>query len=89
MITVAWYDYRPGQVTPERRRAFVAALQKLLPGAPRRIPTTACCATHLGADLYSRAALPGPMQTPASTPPPPPVALHLLLTCSKLAQVPP
>jgi hypothetical protein len=33
MITVAWYDYRPGQVTPERRRAFVAALQKLLPGA--------------------------------------------------------
>jgi hypothetical protein len=33
MITVVWYDYLPAQVTPERRRAYVAALQQLLPGS--------------------------------------------------------
>jgi hypothetical protein len=32
MITVAWYDYRPDQVTPQRRSAYVAAIEKFLPG---------------------------------------------------------
>lgn len=30
---MVWYDYLPAQVTPERRRAYVAALQQLLLGA--------------------------------------------------------
>ncbi|KAI3426422.1 hypothetical protein D9Q98_008791 [Chlorella vulgaris] len=33
MITVAWYDYRPDQVTPQRCSAYVAAIEKFLPGA--------------------------------------------------------
>ena len=33
MISVAWYDLRPDQVTAEKRQAYVAAIQKLLPGA--------------------------------------------------------
>ncbi|EFN56441.1 expressed protein [Chlorella variabilis] len=33
MISVAWYDLRPDQVTAGKRQAYVAAIQKLLPGS--------------------------------------------------------
>ena len=33
MITVKWYDLAPDQVTAQKRKAYVAAIHKLVPGA--------------------------------------------------------
>ncbi|EFN52451.1 hypothetical protein CHLNCDRAFT_138760 [Chlorella variabilis] len=37
MITVKWYDLAPDQVTAQKRKAYVAAIQKLVPAALQKL----------------------------------------------------